>query len=34
MEEACRQRGVLLHELSFEEQNVLWEEAKRGEEGG
>lgn len=29
MEEVCRQRGVNLGELSFEEQNVLWEEAKR-----
>ena len=29
MEEVCRQRGVNLGELSFEEQNALWEEAKR-----
>ena len=29
MEETCRQRGVHLGKLSFEEQNVLWEEAKR-----
>jgi len=28
MEEACRQRGVSLGELSFAEQNALWEEAK------
>lgn len=31
MEELCRQRGVSFAELAFEEQNVLWEEAKRGE---
>ncbi len=29
MEEVCRQRGINLGELSFDEQNVLWEEAKR-----
>ena len=29
MEEECRRRGVGLHQLSFEEQNALWEEAKR-----
>jgi len=29
MEEVCRQRGVSLADLSFEEQNELWEEAKR-----
>ena len=29
MEELCRQRGKNFGELSFEEQNVLWEEAKR-----
>ncbi|MBA7627884.1 Nucleoside triphosphate pyrophosphohydrolase/pyrophosphatase MazG [subsurface metagenome] len=29
MEELCRQRGVSLDELSFDEQNALWEEAKR-----
>ncbi len=28
--EACRQRGVDLADLSFDQQNVLWEEAKRG----
>jgi len=33
MEEVCRQRGVKLGELSFDEQNALWEEAKRGVEG-
>ena len=32
MEEVCRQRGLNLGELSFDEQNALWEEAKRGEE--
>ncbi len=29
MEQACRQRGLKLRELSFDEQNVLWEEAKK-----
>jgi len=29
MEEVCRQRGVNLGDLSFDEQNALWEEAKR-----
>ena len=29
MEEACRQRGLNFGELSFDEQNALWEEAKR-----
>jgi tetrapyrrole methylase family protein/MazG family protein len=29
MEEVCRQRGVNLGELSFAEQNKLWEEAKK-----
>ncbi len=29
MEEICRQRGLNLRELSFDEQNALWEEAKR-----
>ena len=29
MEEVCRQRGLKFSELSFEEQNALWEEAKR-----
>jgi tetrapyrrole methylase family protein/MazG family protein len=29
MEEACRRRGVNIGDLSFDEQNVLWEEAKR-----
>jgi tetrapyrrole methylase family protein/MazG family protein len=29
MEEVCRQRGVNLGNLSFDEQNALWEEAKR-----
>ncbi len=33
MEEVCRQRGVNLGELSFDEQNALWEEAKREVEG-
>jgi len=33
MEEVCRQRGVNFGELSFEEQNALWEEAKRKVEG-
>ena len=30
MEELCRQRGLSFAELSFDEQNALWEEAKRG----
>ncbi len=29
MEVVCRQRGLNLRELSFDEQNTLWEEAKR-----
>ena len=29
MEEACRQRGVNLADLSFDEENALWEEAKK-----
>ncbi len=29
MEEVCRQREVNIGDLSFEEQNALWEEAKR-----
>ncbi|MDH5695012.1 MAG: nucleoside triphosphate pyrophosphohydrolase [Dehalococcoidia bacterium] len=29
MEEVCRKRGVNFGELSFDEQNVLWEEAKK-----
>ena len=29
MEELCRQRGKSIGEFSFEEQNALWEEAKR-----
>ena len=32
MEELCRQRGVNFGELSFEEQNALWEEAKKAVE--
>jgi len=31
MEEACNKKGVQLRDLSFDEQNVLWEEAKRKE---
>ena len=31
MEEVCRQRGVNIGDLSFAEQNTLWEEAKRVE---
>ena len=30
MEDLCRQRGLTFARLSFEEQNALWEEAKRG----
>jgi len=33
MEESCRQRGLTLSELSFDEQNALWEEAKKKVEG-
>jgi len=33
MEEVCRRRGLNLGELSFDEQNALWEEAKRQVEG-
>ncbi|MFC2003261.1 nucleoside triphosphate pyrophosphohydrolase [Chloroflexota bacterium] len=33
MEEVGRQRGVNFAELSFAEQNALWDEAKRKEEG-
>ena len=29
MEELCRQRGINIGDLSFDEQNKLWEEAKR-----
>ena len=29
MEEVCRQRGINFGDLSFDEQNALWEEAKR-----
>lgn len=29
MEEACHTRGIYLKDLSFEEQNALWDEAKR-----
>jgi tetrapyrrole methylase family protein/MazG family protein len=31
MEELCRKRGLDFGELSFEEQNTLWEEAKKRE---
>ena len=30
MEELCRERGTSFDKLSFDEQNALWEEAKRG----
>jgi tetrapyrrole methylase family protein/MazG family protein len=29
MEELCRERGIEFKSLSFEEQNSLWEQAKR-----
>jgi len=29
MEEVCRQRGVNIGDLSFDEQNALWEQAKK-----
>jgi uncharacterized protein YabN with tetrapyrrole methylase and pyrophosphatase domain len=31
MEKLCRQRGQKFAELSFDEQNALWEEAKRSQ---
>ena len=31
MENACRQRGITLDSLSLQEQDALWEEAKRSE---
>ena len=33
MEKTCQERGVNLSDLSFDEQNTLWEEAKRNMEG-
>ena len=33
MEEVCRRRDIALRDLSFEEQNALWDEAKRNLEG-
>lgn len=33
MEEVCRKRGVNFAELSFDEQNALWDEAKRKVKG-
>jgi tetrapyrrole methylase family protein/MazG family protein len=30
MEKLCRQRGLKFSELSFDEQNALWAEAKKG----
>ncbi len=33
MEEVCRQRGVNIGDISFAEQNALWEEAKKKVEG-
>jgi tetrapyrrole methylase family protein/MazG family protein len=33
MEELCRQRGINFADLSFDEQNTLWEEAKKKVEG-
>ncbi|MBI4186674.1 MAG: nucleoside triphosphate pyrophosphohydrolase [Chloroflexi bacterium] len=33
MEQVCRQRGVDFGELSFDEQNALWEEAKKKVKG-
>jgi len=32
MEDVCRQRGINFGELSFEEQNALWEEAKKADD--
>jgi tetrapyrrole methylase family protein/MazG family protein len=33
MEEVCHKRGINLGELSFDEQNALWKEAKKAVEG-
>jgi tetrapyrrole methylase family protein/MazG family protein len=33
MEEVCRKRGVNIGELSFDEQNELWDEAKKKQRG-
>jgi len=33
MEELCRQRGLNFSQLSFDQQNALWEEAKKEERG-
>jgi len=33
MEEACRQRGLNFGELAFDDQNALWEEAKKKLDG-
>jgi len=33
MEEVCRQRGLVFGNLSFDEQNALWEEAKKRVKG-
>ena len=33
MEKMCRERGANLNQLSFDEQNALWEEAKKNAEG-
>jgi len=33
MEENCREQGVSLRDLSFDEQNALWDEAKEKTEG-
>jgi tetrapyrrole methylase family protein/MazG family protein len=33
MEENCRERGISLRDLSFDEQNALWDEAKEKTEG-
>jgi tetrapyrrole methylase family protein/MazG family protein len=33
MEKLCRERGTSFAELSFDQQNALWEEAKKNAEG-
>jgi len=33
MEKNCREQGVALRNLSFDEQNALWDEAKEKTEG-
>jgi len=34
MEKVCQQKSVLMNELTFDQQNQLWEEAKKKEQEG